>query len=115
MTLTPTIPVRKYRFGYPKITFYAPKEVIVKKSCVASLMDLKPVHLSVTAACKEGSTTGLKPIVLSFHRITPRWDAKYSLPKIWVCLTINLLKLLFAFMLLKLVSGLLLFKTKRNS
>ena len=114
MTFTPTIPVRSYQFGYPKITFHAPEEVIVKSSCEASLMELKPVHLTVTAACKEDSTTGLKPIVLSFRQITPRWDAQYSLPKIWVCLTIKLLKVLFAFMLLKLVSRLLLCKTKRN-
>lgn len=114
VTFTPTIPVRSYQFGYPKITFHAPEEVIVKSSCEASLMELKPVHLTVTAACKEDSTTGLKPIVLSFRQITPRWDAQYSLPKIWVCLTIKLLKVLFAFMLLKLVSRLLLCKTKRN-
>ena len=99
VTFTPTIPVRSYRNRYPKIIFYAPEEVIVKKSCEASLMDLKPVHLTVTAACKKVLTIGLKPIVLRLDQPTPRWHPKkYSLPKIWVCLTIKLLKVLFAFM-----------------
>ena len=116
VTFTPTIPVRSYRGRYPKIIFYAPDEVIVKKSCEASLMGLKPIHLTVTAACKQVSNIGLKPIVPNFRQTTLVWKPKeYSLPKIWVCLTIKLLKVLFAFMLLKLVSGLLLCKTKRNS
>lgn len=116
VTFTPTIPVRSYQDRYPKITFYAPDEVTVNKSCEASLMGLKPIHLTVTAACKQDSKIGLKPIVPTFCLTTLVWKpGEYSLPKIWVCLTIKLLKLLFAFMLLKLVSGLLLCKTKRNS
>ena len=115
VTFTPTIPVRSFLGRYPKITFYAPDEVIVKKSCEASLMGLKPIHLIVTPACKEVSEIGLKPIVPSFRQTTLVWKpGEYSLPKIWVCLTIKLLKVLFAFMLLKLVSWLLLCKTKKK-
>lgn len=97
VTFTPTIPVRSYRNRYPEITFYAPDEVNVKESCTASLMDLKPVHVTFTAACKQDPTTGLKPIIPVFLKTTPVWHPKkYSLPKLWVRLIIKLSKQLFA-------------------
>ncbi|CAH3193587.1 unnamed protein product, partial [Porites evermanni] len=68
VAFTPTIPVRPYtdpqgNKRYPKITFYAPQEVNIKQSCEATLEELKPVYLTVTAACSQVSKPGLKLIV----------------------------------------------------
>ena len=90
MAFTPTIPVREYNKGqgnkrYPKITFYAPQEVNIKRSCEATLKELEPVYLTVTAACPQVLKPGLKLIDPMFTQTTLAWNQKYSLPKVWVC------------------------------
>ena len=97
ITITPTIPVRPTRRGYPKITFHAPKEVDVVKSCEVELQGTDPVEIKVKAACNQGTTTsGLKAIVPSiFYLNSVFWHVTVGLPTIWVCL--------YAFMLFKCV------------
>lgn len=90
MAFTPTIPVRAYtdpqgNKRYPKITFYAPQEVNIKQSCVATLKELEPVYLTVTAACDQDLKPGLKLIAPIFLQKTRVWNDQTSLPKVWVC------------------------------
>ena len=97
VTFSPTIPVRKFNKKYPAITFYAPEEVHIRQSCKATLKDLEPVHITVTAACYQETKPGFKPIVPVLLETTPVWNATdFSLLKVWVCLVIQLRKQLFA-------------------
>ena len=116
MTFLPTIPVRKFNNKYPEITFYAPEEVHITQSCRATLKELEPVHITVTAACDQDWKPGLKPIVPVLLGETPVWNATdFSYLKVWVCLVTQLRKQLFALTWLLSLQVLLKFKGKGHA
>ena len=99
MTFSPTIPVRKFKNKYPTIIFYAPEGVNIETSCKATLKDLEPVHVTVTAACYQDLKPGIKPIVPVLIDAAPVWtETDFSVLKVWVCLIIQLRKQLFPLM-----------------
>jgi len=92
ITITPTIPARKNYRGWPKISFWLPKEIqlVNRDMCEVQLQGIKPITLDIKATCPEfetGATEGLKVIVPHISNRHSRWfwNNQPDFPTAWVC------------------------------
>ena len=96
VTITPTIPARQNRRGWPKIRFWLPAEIqlLNREECEIQLEGMKPVTLQLKATCPEtGATEGLKVIVphISYRHSRWFWNNQPDFPIIWVGIRLSLL------------------------
>ena len=89
ITITPTIPARENKRGWPTISFWLQAEVqlVNRDKCEIRLERIKPITLQIKATCPEtGATEGLKAILPHISNKHSRWfwNNQPDFPTMWV-------------------------------
>lgn len=89
ITITPTIPARLNKRGWPKISFSLPSEIqlVNRDDCEIQLEGIKPITLQIKATCPEtGTTEGLKALLPHISNKHSRWfwNNEPDFPTVWV-------------------------------
>jgi len=90
ITITPTIPARLNKRGWPKISFWLPLEIqlVNRDDCEIQLEGIKPITLQIKATCPDtGATEGLKALLpqISNKHSHWFWNNHPEFPTVWVC------------------------------